>query len=164
MNSYPRHAINTFFYSRSRGTALMEVALSASMLIVLAAVGSDITLVTCGMTLNDSTCRDATRAAAQQSTSAAALSAAQAQLKIHATDGVFVSQPILVSTSSPNFVYNDYGGSPPANTSPYVTVTTSVNVKLPAPIVFLGATFSPGGYIQFIRSYTYPIIKEKFYG
>jgi len=164
MYSYSKNYLVTFHTAKNCGTALIEVGISLSLLIVLAALGSDLALITFGMSLNDAACRDATRAAAQQSTSVNALSAAQTQLKIHATDGVFISQPTLVSTSSPNFVYNDYGGaSPPTNGSPYVTVTTAVNVKLPAPVFFFGATFLPNGYLQFIRSYTYPIIKEKFY-
>ena len=153
-------------YSKKRrqGSAIIEVAISIGLMIVLAALGSDVTLITYAMFLNDKACRDATRAAAQQTSSASALQAAQTQLSVHATDGSFVSQPVLVSQTSPNFVYNDYGGNPPTNQSPYVTVTTSTNIKLPAPIFFLSMHFMPNGSVQFVRSYTYPIIREKFYG
>jgi len=146
-----------------KGGAFIEISISLSLMIVLAALGADITLMTFAMFLNDKACRDAARSAAQQTTSAGALQAAQVQLKVHATDGNFVSQPVLVSQSSPDFVYNDYGGNPPANESSYVTVTTAVNIKLPAPIFFWDQTFMPSGTMQFIRRYTYPIVKEKFY-
>ena len=152
-------------FGRSKhGSAFIELAITLCLTIVLAALGSDITLMTYAMFLNDKACRDAARAAAQQTTSAGALKAAQVQLKVHASDGVFVTQPVLVSQVSPNFVYNDYGGSPPANQSPYVTVTSSINIKLPAPVFFWGTNFMSSGSIVFVRSYTYPIVKEKFYG
>mgnify|MGYP000617964685 CR=1 FL=1 len=149
---------------KQNGGAFIEMSISLCILIVLAALGSDMTLITFGMFLNDKTCRDAARAAAQQTTSARALQAAQAQLRVHATDGTFISQPILVSQTSPNFVYNDYAGNPPANQSSYVTVTTSINIKLPAPIFFWGINFLPSGTLQTVRRYTYPIVKERFYG
>ncbi len=152
------------FRKRKQGSAVIEIVITLSLMIVLAALGADLSLITYAMFLNDQACRDATRAAAQQSSSATALQAAQVQIKVHATDGFFVSQPQLVSQSSPNFVYNDYAGNVPANQSPYVTVTTSVNIKLPAPIFFWGNNFMPNGSMKFVRQYTYPIIKEKFYG
>lgn len=153
----------THFQRKINGSAFIEIAISVGLVVILSALGADVSLVTYGMFLNDKACRDACRAAAQQTNSASALSAAQVQLKVHSTDGNFVSQPTLVSTSSPNFVYNDYGGSPPTNTSPYVTVTTSVTITLPAPI-FFWQTFVMSDQFQFTRRYTYPIVKEKFYG
>ena len=151
--------------SRStHGSAFIEIAISFSVMILLAALGLDLTLITLAMFSNDKACRDAARAAAQQTSSAAALTAAQAQLKVHATDGIFVSQPTLTSQASPNFVYNDYGGNPPTNQSAYVTVTTTVTIKLPAPIIFYGVSFLSSGNVVFTRRYTYPIIREKFYG
>jgi len=149
---------------KTHASAFIEIAISLSVMILLTALGSDLTLITLGMFLNDKACRDATRAAAQQSSSSSALTAAQTQLKVHSTDGIFISQPTLVSQSSPDFVYNDYGGNPPANQSSFVTVTTTVNIKLPAPILFYGVSFLPSGFVQFTRRYTYPIIRVKFYG
>ncbi len=149
---------------RNTGSAFIEISVAFLVMIILTGLGLDLTLITLGMFLNDQACRDAARAAAQQNNSASALTAAQTQLKVHATDGIFISQPILVSQTSPNFVYNDYAGSPPANQSSYVTVTTSVNIKIPAPILFGSAVYVAAGNIQFIRRYTYPIIRMKFYG
>ncbi|CAN5436934.1 hypothetical protein BH10CYA1_BH10CYA1_37450 [soil metagenome] len=149
----------------SRGGSAVELALGAILMITLSALAMNMILLNFAMCLNDAVCRDAARAAAQTSGKAAALLAATTQLKLHATDGVFVSQPILTSTADPDFVYNDYGGNPPANQSSYVTVTTSVTVKVPAPIVFFGAKFyAKNGTLIMQRRYTFPIIKEQYYG
>lgn len=149
---------------RRQGSAAIDLAISSFLMIVTGALGCDLALLTYGGTVNDSVCRDAARAAAAQVSSSLALSAAQSQLKGHGTDGYFISQPVLKSTSSPDFVYNDYSGSPPANTSPFVTVTTSVNVKLPAPIIFFGTKLNNNGAVQFVRRYTFPIVKVRYYG
>lgn len=147
-----------------RGIGCIEVGISAFLMIALATFGLDLSLLMFGINVNDSACRDAARSAAQQSTQSKALAAAQSELKIHATDGYWISQPVLRSTTSPDFVYNDFSGNPPANVSSYVTVTTTTNIRCPAPIFFFGATFLRGGTIQCSRSYTFPIVKEKYYG
>jgi hypothetical protein len=132
----------------------------------MAALTSDMTLLIFAGTMNDAACRDAARAAGQNNNAASALAAAQAQLKVHATDGRFISQPQLTATAAPDFDYNDYGGNPPANTSPYVTVTTSVNVKLPFLLDLLGISFYGASKhtVLFTRRYTFPIVKTKFFG
>jgi Flp pilus assembly protein TadG len=146
--------------SRSRyGGSIIEIGISAFLLAPLAAIGVDLTLMMLGITLTDTACRDAARAAAQQSTPAKASQAAQSQLQLHGTDGYWISQPVLTAV-----VYNDFAGSPPVNVSPYVTVTITTTVRCPAPIFFFGADFVKGGVLQFSRSYTFPIIKETFYG
>lgn len=148
-----------------RGFSSVEVSISCALMICVVALALDLTLLNFATAMNDAACRDAARAAAQCNNSASALQAAQIQMKMHATDGFFISQPTLTSTSSPDFVYEDYAGDAPEDTSPYVTVTTSVNVRMPCPIVFFGSSFyGPGGTIVFKRQYSFPIIKEKFYG
>lgn len=147
------------------GAAPLELAVGAILMITLSALAMDMMLLNFAMCLNDGVCRDAARAAAQTNNKTAAIQAAQAQLKLHATDGVFVTQPVLTSTAEPDFVYNDYNGTPPQYQSSYVTVTTSVTVKVPAPIVFFGAKFSAkNGTLVMQRRYTFPIVKEQFYG
>ncbi len=148
----------------ARGLACIEIGISAFLMIVLAAFGLDLTLIMIGMDLNDSACRNAARAAAQQSTAAKALQAAQAEMPVHDTGGNWITRPVLKSTANPDFVYNDFSGHPPVNVSPYVTVTTLVSIKCPAPIFFFGAPFLQGGVVNFARRYTFPIIKQKFYG
>jgi len=157
--------LNSAFPNSRKGSGInfVEVAISAFLMIALAGMALDISLVIFGWNYLDTICRDAVRSAAQQSDVANAILAAQSQLKIHATDGYYISQPALISLVSPDFVYNDYGGNPPENTSPYVTTTCMVNVKVPAPVFFFGATFSPTGSFQLRRRYTFPIIKTKFY-
>ncbi|MBS1956492.1 MAG: hypothetical protein JST89_20055 [Cyanobacteria bacterium SZAS-4] len=152
------------FTRECQGVACIEIGIATFLMIVLAAFGLDLSLIIFGMDLNDSACRDAARSAAQQSTQAKALQAAQSQLSTHATDGFWVSQPILKSAAAPDFVYNDFQGNPPANISPYVTVTSLVSIRCPAPILFFGASFIKSGKIQFARKYTFPIVKQKFYG
>ncbi|MGH9551476.1 MAG: hypothetical protein ACRD3W_18970 [Terriglobales bacterium] len=148
---------------RKRGVGCLEVAVASFLMVVLSALGVDVTLMVMACSINDVACRDAARAAAQRNTSAQALKAAQAELSVHSTDGKFISQPTLSSTSSPDFVYNDYSGNPPANRSSYVTVTTAITVKVPAPIFFFGIPFLKSGSLQFRRRYTFPIIKQNFY-
>jgi hypothetical protein len=59
-------------------------------------------------------------------------------------------------------IYQDFGGSPPAQTSPYVTVATTTTIILPFnPIKFDGATFLASGNTSFTQSYTYPIVRFK---
>ncbi len=142
------------------GFTAIEIAISSFLIIVFGALIVDLTLLNFAVCTNDAACRDAARAAASTSNLAQAQLAAQAQLDIHATDGSFISQPVLGST----FVYNDYSGSPPTNTSPYVTVSTTITVRVPCPIVFFGAEFGKNGSLIFTRQYTFPIVKEKFYG
>lgn len=151
-------------HRRPRGVAILEICLSAFLLALLAAFGLDLTLIMLGMMMVDSACRDAARGAAQQNSLAKAIQAAQSQLNVHSTDGYWITQPVLKSTSAPDFVYNDFNGSPPANVSSYVTVTTLTNIRCPAPIFFFGANFIKGGVIQFNRRYTFPIMKQKYYG
>lgn len=153
-------------HSRSRGVAALELAIGSFLMIAISALAMNLSLLILATTINDAVCRDAARAAAQTNNQAAAILAATSQLNMHSTDGYFVSQPTLTSTSSPYFVYNDFTGAPPANTSPYVTVTTQVTVKVPAPIFFFGASFfsKTNNTLLVQRRYTFPIIKEKFYG
>jgi len=150
-------------FRAQRGLGLIEIAISCFLMIIMAAFGLDLTLIMLAMSLNDSACRDAARAAAQQSTYSKAVQAAQAQLQVHATGGYWITQPLLASTAAPYFVYNDFAGNPPTNTSPYVTVTTTVKIRCPAPLFFFGVSFNQNGMIPYSRRYTFPIIKETFY-
>lgn len=148
---------------RHHGVSSLEITISSFLMVVLSALGLDVGLIMLGMSLNDSACRDATRAAAQQTSQIKAIQAARSQLKVHETDGYLVSKPVLTSTASPHFEYNDFGGNPPENTSPYVTVTTTTVIRCPAPIFFFGTSFVQNGTIQFNRRYTFPIIKTPIY-
>jgi hypothetical protein len=123
--------------------------------IILAVFTADISLIIFAVSVNDKACRDVVRAAAQQATAAKAMLFAQASVKNHATDGIFVS-PIVLTVLN----YNDYGGNPPAGATPFVQATTTVKVTTPAPLYFFGATFT--NKFQFSQTYTSPIIKTKY--
>jgi len=158
----------------------MEVAIASFVVLTMTAIAIDGTIFTMGYARLDSTTRDAARAAAAQQKNtatdpaypsvvcAAALKAAQTQLIQHKTDGTFILQPTLTQTVSPFFIYQDYGGNtPPANQSPFVTVTCSEVIILPIPINFFGATFGQymqaGNQITLSRQYTFPIVKTAYY-
>ncbi len=140
---------------RSSGFSFIEVAVSSFLVMVLAVVSINISILVFACAVNDKACRDAVRAAAQQPTAAKAQNFALASIKNHKTDGFFISQVQLT-----NFNYNDFGGAPPpAGQCPLVQVTTSVDVTLPAPLIFMGATLT--NRMRFSQIYTSPIIKTK---
>lgn len=144
----------------AEGHVLVELSMITVLLVIVAVLCANVGIMSLASSMNDSACRDAARAAAQASSRTAALNQAQAALKAHKTDGYFVSQP-TINTS--DFVYEDYSGSPPDNTSPYVQVTTSSTVRVPAPILFFGAQFGKDGTMTFNRTYTFPIVRTQLY-
>ena len=86
---------------------------------------------------------------------------AQTAVLAHRLNNPFVSDPAVDKSS---FVYQDFAGNPPVNTSPYVEVTTSINVRLPAPILFAKADFDPGGgHMNLRKTYNFPIVKTQLY-
>jgi hypothetical protein len=145
----------TIKFRRCTGLSFPEVAASSFLGIMLAIFTADISLIIFGVSVNDKACRDVVRAAAQQATAPQAMLFAQASVRNHKTDGVFVS-PIVLTVLN----YNDYGGSPPPGTTPFVQATTTVKVTLPAPLYFFGASFT--NKLQFSQTYTSPIIKTKY--
>ncbi len=139
----------------SKAFSLAEVAVSAFLVMVLAVLSINIAILVFACSVNDKACRDAVRAAAQQPNAAKARVFALASIKNHKTDGFFLSQIQLT-----NFNYNDFNGNPPpVGLCPLVQVTTSVNVTLPAPVIFFGASLT--NKITFSQIYTSPIIKTK---
>ncbi len=143
-----------------RGHSIIELAMLSVLFAVFAVFALDIGFVLMGSQMNDAACRDAARSAAQGSDYLTSLNLARAALIGHRPDGYFVTQPTLVTSS---FVYEDFGGSPPPDTSPYVTVTTTTNVRIPAPVFFAGASFGTNGTLAFSKTYTFPIVKTTLY-
>lgn len=135
----------------------IEIFAFALFIVVVGLLGLDVCMAIFGANVNDSACRDATRAATSADSKPKALTMANTALKAHATDGRFITQPTLVALD-----YQDWGGSPPPDTSPYVSVTTQTIVSVPAPIFFFGASFIKDGKAQFFQKYTFPIVKAKF--
>ena len=146
----------------SKGTATIELACGSLFLVVLSLLAIDITILMLGFEVNDRACRVACRAAAQQSDSNKARTAAEAILKSHKTDGFFLTQPIL-KTGQGQFVYNDFGGNPLAG-NPTVTVTTEIECRTPVPLNFCGSSFAHDGVswvsdkFKFQKKYTFPIV------
>jgi len=142
------------------GHSIIEFAVAVGMITVMALLCTNIGLLIMAAGVNDKACRDAARAAAQCSNYTNALKAARAALKGHPTDGYFVSTPLM---NDSDLVYEDYAGNPPVDTSPYVSVTTTTVVKIPAPFLMYGARFGAGGTQTFRRTYTFPIVKTTLY-
>jgi Flp pilus assembly protein TadG len=145
---------------RKTAHSIIELAMLSVLFAIVAVFTLDIGFVITASQINDEACRDAARAAAQANNYDSAIRLARAALASHKTDGYFVTQPVL---DAPSFVYEDYAGDPPENTSPFVTATTSVTVRIPAPVLFIGATFGEGGTMNFQKTYTFPIVKTQLY-
>jgi hypothetical protein len=140
-----------------RAMSFMEIAATSFLAVLFVLLGVDICLLLFGCYINDAACRDAARAAAQASDSAKGNAYAVAAVKARVTDGNFISQPTLVQGG---FVYQDFGGQPPVNDTPYVTATTKVTVTLPVPIAFFSATFI--NKMDFTQTYTFPLVRTKY--
>lgn len=139
---------------------VIELGILAALFVVLAIFSLDVGFVILGSQMNDSACRDAARAAAQGSDYSTSLKLAHAAAAAHQTDGYFVAPP---KVDDSRFVYDDFSGNPPLNTSACVTVSTFTTVRIPAPVFFFNATFGTQGTLRFSRSYTFPIVKTKLY-
>jgi hypothetical protein len=137
--------------------SFIEIAATSFLAVLFTLLGVDVCLLLFGAYVNDAACRDAARAAAGASDSAKGQAFALAAVQARVTDGIFIGKPTLVQGG---FIYQDFGGSPPANETPYVTATTKVTVKLPVPITFFSATFIDK--MDFTQTYTFPIVKTKF--
>ena len=143
-----------------KGHNIIELAMLSVLFTVVAVFALDVGFVITGSQMNDAACRDAARAAAQGNDYVTAMSLARAALSSHRSDGYFVTQPTLDTTT---FQYEDFAGSPPPDTSPFVTVTTTTNVRIPAPVLFMGAKFGTNGTLAFSKTFTFPIVKTKLY-
>ncbi|MBX9571196.1 MAG: hypothetical protein K2X77_20030 [Candidatus Obscuribacterales bacterium] len=136
------------------GTHLIELAASAVALSVMAMFCLDACVVLIGYQFNDACCRDAARAASQARDAASALKVARTTASAHKADGYFCSQPNITDA---DVMYQDYGGNISSTNVPHVTVKTTCNVKMPAPLFFLGANLKDDGTFQSISEYTFPI-------
>lgn len=143
---------------KQKGSTLIELAAVAWVLPVAAVMAVNIGLLVFGAYVNDSACRDAVRAAAQQNNKEDSRIAAYRALKAFRTATVLVSSPQILLTGT-NFEYEafpDSEGRPQLEKGPYVKVTTFSNAKLPVPIVFGSTGFT--NQIIFKQSYIFPIL------
>lgn len=139
---------------RANGMQLIELACSAVVLAVVVVFCVDVCVVLLGFMFNDSACRDAARAASQASSASQALQVAQATVAAHKGDGYFCTTPAI---NPSDVIYQDYNGNITETNVPYTTVTTTCTVRLPAPLLFLGANLKPDGSFQSTCRYTFPI-------
>lgn len=145
--------------NRNAGHVLIEFVCFAFWLLLFMYICTDVAVLLLGASANDRAARDAARAAAHGSNSSEARTLAETSLKAHAGGGFFTSAPKLDGA----FDYHDYGGNPPAQHTPYVTVETKSTAKLPfAPIVWFNNGFTQAGSYTFSRTYTFPIVRFRF--
>jgi hypothetical protein len=143
---------------RRKGHLSFEVPVMSMLFLVFSFLSADMGYVLYGADFNDRACRDAARAAAQSTNLTEAIKKVNAVLQSHKGNPLVMSGPALYGP----VVYQDFGGAPPAQTSPFVTVTTTTTINLPFnPIRFDGATFGASGNMSFTQSYTYPIVRFK---
>jgi hypothetical protein len=145
---------------RKSGQSLAELGVVGGLFVMISMLSLNIGLAALGSSSNERACRDAARAAAQGNNTDQAIRLAQASLLAHSADGYFVTRSTL---SSSDFVYEDFGGDPPPNTSPYVQVTTTNQVRIPAPFLFPTGQTGSNGLITFRNTYTFPIVKVQLY-
>lgn len=145
---------------RTGGHVLIEVSMLAVLFVVMGALSVDACYMIMGSEVNDRACRDAARAAASADNYITSLQFARTAVIPHAGDGTYVGSPQVEASS---FVYEDFAGNPPPETSPYVSVTTKCIIRVPAPIFFLGSAFLSSGSMQFTKTYVFPIVKTQLY-
>lgn len=152
-----KHVVNR---SPRASTTIVELGTIAVLIVVVALFCLNVSVLVVATGSNDRACRDAARAAAQGDSYSNAVQLASAAIQSYRADGYFVQTPQLDLSS---FTYQDFGGNPPANISPFVDVTTTCSVRIPAPILIYGIRSLNEGRITFRKSYRFPIIRTRLY-
>lgn len=143
--------------ARKRGSLSVELTCGSVMAAVFVVIALHLGIIVFGAYINDRVCRDACRQAAQGQDLAESTKLASAVIKSY-PGGTFLSQPKLDGA----VVYQDFGGSPPAQTSPYVQVRTKTEAIMPfGPLAFFNAGVLQDGKVAFVKSYTFPIVRVK---
>lgn len=145
---------------KAQGTSLVELGAIGGLFIIMTLFSLNIGMLALGGSANERACRDAARAAAQGTSRDNALALARASLRAHPADGYFVTTSTLDTV---NFVYEDFAGEAPPNVSPFVQVTTSNDVRIPAPFLFPSAQSGGNSTVHFTKTYTFPIVKVQLY-
>lgn len=143
---------------KASGNTLIELAAVAWIMPLAAVMSVNVGVLVFGNWTNDAACRDAVRAAAQQNNKQDAQVAALNAVKPFATSSDNVSSPKISFTAN-DFEFEtfaDENGKPQMEKGPFVKVTTRLEAKLPAAIVYGDAGFTDK--LVFKQSYTYPII------
>jgi len=139
--------------NNSRGSVAIEIAAGALVSIGLMALALNVCFGMLAYGVNDRACREAARAAAQQSTLASASSIAK-----FVVNGFNQNNSYMNKIQVTRVVFTDFNGLPPEDQSPFVSVTTSSSVSTPAPIAFFGQKVF-GESIPVQKTYTFPIVR-----
>ena len=145
---------------KATGTALLELVGISFIVVVMALISVNIGVLVFAAWLNDSAARDSCRAAAQQGNAEDAKAAAIIACKQFATasGGVVGDPKVLLEPSNFQFeIYPDEDGKPQMDKGPYVLVTTSLNTKLPAPVILSDVGFTD--LLVFKQTYTFPLLE-----
>jgi hypothetical protein len=142
------------------GTVIAEFVPATIMLVLVAMIAANLGLALFGAWVNDSACRDAVRAAAQQGTSATALAAAKVAVQSYHSGSWFNGPTIVEDKDAFQYqTFPDKNGKPQRAQGPYVTITTTLQVKLPAKIAYHDAKMTD--HIDLRQAYTFPIMNPQ---
>lgn len=142
---------------RAKGSLAVEFVCGCFLASVFVALGLHLGIAIFGAYANDRACRDACRNAAQGQDLTEATKLASVILKSYQASG-FLSAPKM---SAP-IVYQDFAGHAPAQTSPYVQVSTSTDVLMPlGTLSFFNAGTLQDSKLSFVKTYTFTIVRVK---
>ena len=144
----------------ARGANVIEIGVTAFIMLIVALLCMNAGIIVLGSCNLERACRNAARAAAQCDNPASALQAAQAITASDALNSIWFTGPVVeVAQTS----YQDFGGTPPSpDQLPFVKVTTSMIVRVPAPILLFDANFGHSS-LKLSRSCIFPIVRTQLY-
>ncbi|MBX9685580.1 MAG: hypothetical protein K2X27_02690 [Candidatus Obscuribacterales bacterium] len=147
-------------FRQNRGSALFELCGVGFLLVTMALISVNVGVLIFAAWLNDSACRDACRAAAQQDTADDAKNAAIIACKQFATQaGDIIGNPVVLVDDA-HFQFEpflDADGKPQPELGPFVRVSTSLNTKLPAKVIYSDIGFTD--QLVFQQTYTFPLLE-----
>ena len=153
---------------QEKGTALIELVMISFVVPLVALICVNIGVLAFAAWTNDTACKDAARAAAQQTNAKDAFAAAAITLQNYSNtaSGIIGApkllgvRPAVSQVGTGLFQYNIFPdpetGAPQIRKGPYVRISTEMKTTLPAPIAFNGVNFT--NQVKFSTSYIYPVI------
>lgn len=147
---------------RKRGSSIIELGGMGFIISVMAVICVNVGILVFAAWMNDAACRDATRAASQQSSSENAQAAAILAAKQFGADTAIIGHPVVLLDAA-SFKYEtfpDDEGKPQHDKGPRVSVTTRLNTRMPCPFIFNGTQFTD--VLVFTQTYTYPLLNPDY--
>jgi Flp pilus assembly protein TadG len=145
------------------GTATLELVVGLVLLMPLALLAVNICTLCLGSFVNDQACREAARAAAQQTSIGPATEVARAVVKSFGLAQGAIKSPTVTGVQ---FTYFDSAEGDPVELgdldkdnlgqAPTVTVTTRMTIRTPAPILFSKGKLTNRSVLM--SSYTFPLL------